>query len=126
MKLLLQYLKPYKGLVMLTLLLAAINIIFSLIDPILFGKIIKLAEDYVKNEKTPTAYNWDFYFWEVMKILFLSMGTAMVSRIAKNFQDYYTNVIVQKTGTQLYTDALRHAFSLPYSVFEDERSGSLL
>lgn len=126
MKLLLQYLKPYKGLVMLTLLLAAINIIFSLIDPILFGKIIKLAEEYVKNEKTPTAYNWDFYFWEVMKILLLSMGTAMVSRIAKNFQDYFANVILQKFGATIFTNGLKHAIKLPYQEFEDQRSGETL
>ena len=44
MKTLLHYLKPYKWLVVLGLSLAAINIGFSLIDPILFGKIIKLAE----------------------------------------------------------------------------------
>jgi ATP-binding cassette subfamily B protein len=45
MKILLSYLRPYKGLIALTLTLAAINTIFSLIDPILFGRIIKLAQD---------------------------------------------------------------------------------
>lgn len=126
MKLLLQYLKPYKGLVLLTLLLAAINIIFSLIDPILFGKIIKLAEDYVHNEKTSTAYTWETYFWAVMKILLLSMGTAMVSRIAKNFQDYFANVILQKFGATIFTNGLKHAIKLPYQEFEDQRSGETL
>ncbi len=43
MKILYQYLKPYKWLVALTLLLATINTSFSLIDPIIFGKIINLA-----------------------------------------------------------------------------------
>ncbi|UEG50306.1 ABC transporter ATP-binding protein/permease [Ferruginibacter lapsinanis] len=126
MKLLLQYLKPYKWLVVLTLLLAAINIIFSLIDPILFGRIIQLAEVYVKNENTTTAYTWDFYFWAVMKILLLSMGTAMVSRIAKNFQDYFANVIIQKFGATIFTNGLRHAIRLPYQEFEDQRSGETL
>ncbi|MGG9970363.1 ABC transporter ATP-binding protein [Ferruginibacter sp. SUN002] len=126
MKLLLQYLKPYKWLVVLTLVLAAINIIFSLIDPILFGRIIQLAEKYVENEKTATAYTWDFYFWAVMKILLLSMGTAMVSRIAKNFQDYFANVIIQKFGATIFTDGLKHAIRLPYQEFEDQRSGETL
>ena len=46
MKILLRYLKPYKWLVALTLTLAAINIGFSLVDPILLGKLINLANDH--------------------------------------------------------------------------------
>ena len=87
MKLLIKYLKAYKWIVVLTLFLAAINTIFSLIDPILFGKIIKIAEEFVNNKNKGINTNWNIYGWSVMNILFLSMGTAMVSRIAKNFQD---------------------------------------
>ncbi len=50
----------------------------------------------------------------------------MVSRIAKNFQDYFVNVMTQKIGMQIYQETIRHAFSLPYSVFEDQSSGQLL
>ena len=46
MKILFTYLKPYKWLIVLTLLLAAINTGFSLIDPIIFGKLVKLAYDH--------------------------------------------------------------------------------
>jgi len=42
----------------------------------------------------------------------------MVSRIAKNFQDYFTNVIIQKLGAQIYADGLKHSLELPYQVFE--------
>ena len=126
MKLLLRYLKPYKWLVVITLLLAAVNIIFSLIDPILFGKIIKLAETENDRQKIANPSNWNFYFWEVMKILFLSMGTAMISRIAKNFQDYFANVVIQKFGATIFTDGLKHAIKLPYQEFEDQRSGETL
>src|SRR5205085_6794752 len=51
---------------------------------------------------------------------------AMVSRIAKAFQDYYVNVITQRLGAQIYSDGLRHSLELPYSVFEDQRSGETL
>jgi ATP-binding cassette, subfamily B, bacterial len=54
MKLLLKYLTPYKGLITLTMVLAAINIGFSLIDPILFGKLINLANQHQGIEKPPT------------------------------------------------------------------------
>lgn len=63
----------------------------------------------------------DITFW-----LLASMGVSMVSRIAKNFQDYFTSVIVQKTGAKMYTDGIGHSLDLPYQVFEDQRSGETL
>jgi ATP-binding cassette subfamily B protein len=59
-------------------------------------------------------------------LILQALGVAMVSRIAKNFQDYYVNVITQRLGAQLYTDGLRHSLELPYQVFEDQRSGETL
>ena len=38
---------------------------------------------------------------------------AFVSRVAKNFQDYYINVITQRLGAQLYSDGIRHSLELP-------------
>src|SRR5262249_38308821 len=55
-----------------------------------------------------------------------SVGVAFVSRVAKNFQDYYLNVVVQRVGTKMYADSVEHSFSLPYAVFEDQRSGEFL
>ena len=49
MKILMQYLKPYKWLVLLALLLAGINQTFSLFDPMIFGKAIDL---FAKNPHT--------------------------------------------------------------------------
>jgi len=51
---------------------------------------------------------------------------AMVSRIAKNLQDYMVNRITQQVGARMYSDGLRHALSLPYEDFEDARSGQTL
>jgi len=130
MKILLTYLKPYKWLVVLTLLLAAINQGFSLMDPIIFGSLIRLAGDYHSHqEHYPTL--WSFLtntqpYKGVFWLLGASIGVAMVSRIAKNFQDYFLNVIVQKFGAKVFTDGLRHAMKLPYQEFEDQRSGETL
>jgi ATP-binding cassette, subfamily B, bacterial len=140
MKILLQYLKPYKWLVILTLVLAAINTGFSLIDPILLGKLVNLAGDH-----QPTTgklnFNWNAFFWSydriirkdqpylqlgVFYILILSISVAMVSRIAKAFQDYFLNVVIQKFGAKVFTDGLQHAMKLPYQEFEDQRSGETL
>ena len=41
-----------------------------------------------------------------MPYIGLMLGVAMVSRIAKNFQDYYVNVITQRLGA-------KHVFRRP-------------
>jgi len=50
----------------------------------------------------------------------------MISRIAKNFQDYFVNVMTQKIGMDIYQETIQHTFSLPYAAFEDQQSGQLL
>lgn len=132
MKILLQYLKPYKWLVGLVLLLAAINISFSLIDPIILGKLVNLANHYVTN-KAEYAGSDKFFFsfkenphYGVLALLIASISVAMVSRIAKAFQDYFLNLITQKFGATVFTQGLQHAMKLPYQEFEDARSGETL
>jgi ATP-binding cassette subfamily B protein len=135
MKILLHYLKPYKWLVILTLILAATNIGFSLVDPILFGKLVNLANRYYQTITNPNAaiVSYDEYFnsfsWKhsgVWFILICSITVAMISRIAKNFQDFFLQVIIQKFGAKVFTDGLQHAMKLPYQEFEDQRSGETL
>lgn len=121
MKLLLQYLSRYKWLSVLALFLAATNQIFSLLDPYIFGHYIidpfaKQADKYTESQ----------FIKGVALGLLMLVGTAMVSRIAKAFQDYVVNVITQKFGARLYTDGLKHALKLPYQEFEDQRSGETL
>jgi ATP-binding cassette subfamily B protein len=130
MKTLLIYLRPYKWLVGLVLFLAAINIGFSLIDPIILGNLIRLSADFQQHPEHYPSFS-DFVFnklpyYGIMWLLLASIGVAMVSRIAKNFQDYFLNVIVQKFGAKVFTNGLRHAMRLPYQEFEDQRSGETL
>lgn len=125
MKILFQYLRPYRWLATLTLALAGINIGFSLVDPIIFGKLINLAAEYWKDPAPYQPFWWNFA-QPVFYLLLLSMGVAMVSRIAKAFQDYFLNLITQKFGAGVFTDGLRHAMKLPYHDFEDQRSGETL
>lgn len=120
MKILIKYLKGYWPLVTLSLVLAAINQVFSLLDPYIFKHII---DSYI--EKVGD-YSRDEFIEGVLILVSLAIGCAMVSRIAKNFQDYFVNVITQRMGAQIYTDGLRHSLELPYNVFEDQRSGETL
>jgi ATP-binding cassette subfamily B protein len=120
MKLLYSYLRQYWPLVILTLVLATINQVFSLLDPAVFRIII---DNYVS--KFADLSHHDF-FYGVGKWLAAAVGVAFVSRVAKNFQDYFTNVITQRMGAQMYADGIRHSLELPYAVFEDQRSGETL
>jgi ATP-binding cassette subfamily B protein len=120
MKLLQSYLRQYWGLVALALLLAATNQIFSLLDPLIFRHVI---DQYAMRFKD---YTTGQFFRGVSLLLLAAVGVAFVSRVAKNFQDYYINVITQRLGAQIYADGIRHSLELPYQVFEDQRSGETL
>lgn len=120
MSILFNYIKPFWKILALALFLAAINQIFSLIDPYLFRKVL---DDYVTKFEQLSRPE---FFRGVGVLLLLSMGTAFVSRIAKNFQDYFVNTITQRLGAKMYTDGLMHSLHLPYQTFEDQRSGETL
>ncbi len=120
MRLLLDYLRNYWRLVTLALVLAAINQIFSLLDPLIFRYVID--EYATKFQQYSTAE----FFRGVSLLLGAAVGVAFVSRVAKNFQDYFINVVTQRLGARLYADGIRHSLELPYSVFEDQRSGETL
>ena len=120
MRLLLGYLRDYWKLVALALVLAAINQIFSLLDPLIFRHVI---DEYATKYQ---EYTTGEFFRGVSLLLGAAVGVAFVSRVAKNFQDYFINVITQRLGARLYADGIRHSLELPYSVFEDQRSGETL
>ncbi|MEJ5993660.1 ABC transporter ATP-binding protein [Pedobacter sp. Du54] len=122
MNLLIHYLKAHKWVVVLALVLAAMNIGFSLMDPAITGK---LMDRYITKAQ---LYQNDKhgYIMGVLELIGYAIGVAMVSRIAKNFQDYFTSIIIQKVGAKMYSDGLKHSLELPYQVFEDQRSGETL
>ncbi len=123
--------------VFLSFLLAGLNTGFSLCDPILFGKLI----DFVKGVFETTAvkgqvngvekvirYNYpeSEFVGHLLMIIGGMIGVAMLSRIAKAFQDYTVNTVIQRFGADVYTDGLKRALQLPYQRFEDQRSGETL
>ncbi len=120
MKLLFAYLKPHWKLVLLALLLASVNQVFSLLDPLIFRHVI---DEYATRFDQYTTRE---FFRGVTLLLAAAVGVAFVSRVAKNFQDYFVNVVTQRLGAQLYSDGIRHSLELPYQVFEDQRSGETL
>jgi len=120
MRLLWSYLRQFRWLVVLALALATTNQVFSLLDPLIFRHVI---DEYATRYQ---EYTTGEFFRGVSVLLAAAVGVAFVSRVAKNFQDYVVNVIVQRLGARLYADGIRHSLQLPYATFEDQRSGETL
>jgi len=120
MDLLYKYIKQYKKYLILALVLAIINQVFSLLDPYILQLIVDHYATKIGILSQPA------FIKGVALLIAAAIGAAFTSRVAKNFQDYFVNVITQRVGNQLYAHSVAHSFSLPYSTFEDQRSGHLL
>jgi len=120
MAILYRYLRQYWKLGVVALVLAAVNQVFSLLDPLIFRHII---DSYATRYREYTSMQ---FLRGVSLLLAAAVGVALVSRIAKNFQDYCVNLITQQVGARMYADGIRHSLELPYTLFEDQRSGETL
>ena len=122
MNLLYSYIIKHKALLFLALIMAALNICFSLSDSVITGKLMQDCGVGVhKYQGNEMGFIKSVAFW-----LGLSLGAAMISRIAKNFQDYFTNIVILRTGAEMYTDGIKKSLDLPFADFEDQRSGETL
>lgn len=120
MHILWKYLKPHRWLVIASLLLAGISQVLSLIDPIIFGKII---DDYANNRGGRTAQELTS---GVMWWLGVAIAIALLARVAKAFQEYTTRLAVQKFGMQIFNDGLKQTLRLSFPEFEEQRSGETM
>lgn len=114
------YLKKYKKLLIISLVLATVNQVFSLVSPQVLRIII---DEYANNIEIFTES--EFIRW-VGYWLLIWLIAAGISRIAKIFQAYYVDLMSEKIGAKIYADSIEHTFNLPYRVFESRQSGSLL
>jgi ATP-binding cassette subfamily B protein len=117
MDILWKYLQPHRWLVVFSLFLAAIAQVLNLLDPVILGKII---DEYALSpgDKTEEQLIQGVIFW-----LLVAVGVALLSRLAKTFQEYLTRLVVQRFGTQLYNDGLRQTLRLSFQEFQDQSSG---
>src|SRR5204862_88229 len=86
-KLLYRYLRRHWGLVLLALVLASLNQVFSLLDPLIFRHVI---DTYALRHQ---EYSVAEFLKGVTLLLLGAVGVAFVSRVAKTFQ----KVIVAET-----------------------------
>ena len=100
------YLKKFLPLVLLALLLATINQVFSLLDPLMFRHVI---DHYAPKYQ---QYTTEQFYRGVALLLGATVGVAFVSRVAKNIQDHVISLITQKVGAQMYSDGIRHSLAV--------------
>ena len=120
MNLIWTYLKKNKGVLVGIFVLMVINQVFSLLDPQFFRLIVDRFASH------PHDFTLHAFIVGLFLLILGYMGVSLVSRVAKNFQDFYTNKVALSLEARIYADSISHALSLPYARFEDERSGSLL
>jgi ATP-binding cassette subfamily B protein len=120
MKIIWQYLKPFKWGVLLTMVLAGAGQLLALIDPVIFGKII---DEYALN---PNNKPESELINGVLVWLAIAIAVAMAARLTKTFQDYVLKLTVQKFGMRIFNDGLKQTLRLSYPEFEEQRSGETL
>ncbi|QSB28462.1 ABC transporter ATP-binding protein [Flavobacterium sp. CLA17] len=120
MKILWKYLQPHRNLVFLSLLLAGIAQLLTLVDPIIFGKII---DQYAtnKNNLPENELISGILYW-----LGIALGISVFARLSKAAQDYITRKAVAGFGMSIFNDGLKQTLRLSYQEFEESRSGTTL
>lgn len=115
-----KYLKPFKGWLYLAMGLASVAEVLSLVDPIIFGKIIDMFAIDATGRSEQELVNG------VLVWLAIAVGVALLSRLARAFTDYVTRLVVQKFGLSVFDEGLRQTLRLPFHEFEETSSGHVL
>jgi ATP-binding cassette, subfamily B, bacterial len=120
MRILWKYLKPHKGLIVASLLLALVAQLLTLIDPLIFGKII---DDYAsgRGQRPENELVRGVLFW-----LAVAVGVAVLARLLKGVQEYLSRMTVARFGMAVFNDGLRQTLRLSFQEFEQSRSGETI
>ena len=120
MRILWRYLRPHRGLVAFTLLLAGLAEVLALVDPLIFGKII---DQYVLN---PGGRPQAGLARGALGWLAGAAGVALAARAASTFQDYVLQLVVGKSGMEMFNDGLKQTLRLPFVELEVRSSGETM
>jgi ATP-binding cassette subfamily B protein len=120
MKILFKYLRPHRLLIFLSLTLAAAAQLLSLLDPVIFGRII---DDYStnrlhlpENELIKAVTYW----------LLIALLIAFAAKLCKAIQEFTTRKVVARFGMSIFNDGLKQTLRLSFQEFEESRSGTTL
>jgi ATP-binding cassette subfamily B protein len=115
-----RYLRPHRGFVALTLLLAALAQVLSLVDPLIFGTII---DEYVLD---PGGQSQSDLVRGVVGWLAVAVVVALAARAATTVQEYVLRLVVAKAGMEMFNDGLKQTLRLSFVELEDRSSGETM
>ncbi len=120
MAILWRYLRPHRGLVALTLLLAGVAQVLTLVDPLIFGRIVDRyalnPEGRPEAELVRGALGW----------LLVAAVVALAARLASAIQEYVLRLLVQTVGMEMFNDGLHRTLRLSFQEMEDRSSGETM
>jgi len=120
MKTLWKYLRPQQKLIGISLFLAGTAQLLTLLDPLIFGRIV---DDYAGNPKNLSESELvnSVLYW-----LLIAVGLAIVAKLTKAYQEYLTRKAVASFGMSIFNDGLKQTLRLSFQEFEENRSGTTL
>src|SRR4029079_4182519 len=114
-----RYLRPHRGLLILAFALATAAQILSMVDPVIFGRIV----DRVTG---PSVQSSKARLHGVLGLLGLALAVALAARVARAVQDYLVRLITQRFGVQIFNDGVRRTLRMEYEDLEGQRSGEVV
>lgn len=119
LKKIIPYLKPYTGLIVLTIILAFFSVVFALYIPILTGDAVDCIKDCFEN--TPDAD------MTVFVGILLKMGIViLLSAVTQWVMSLCNNRIVYSVTMDIRRTAFRHIQELPMSYLDRNPAGDLV
>jgi len=107
-------------LIILSLSLATVSQLLSLLDPVIFGKII---DDYSTNK---LGLDQSELISQVIYWLIVALAIALIARLCKSLQELLTRRAVASFGMNIFNDGLKQTLRLAFQEFEENRSGGTL
>jgi ATP-binding cassette subfamily B protein len=106
--------------VAVTLLLAGLAQVLTLVDPLIFGRIV---DHYALNlQGRPEAE----LVRGVLGWLLVAAAVAFAARVAGALQDYALRLLTQKVGTEMFDDGLRRTLRISFQEMGDRSSGETM
>ncbi|MBI3573253.1 MAG: ABC transporter ATP-binding protein [Candidatus Kerfeldbacteria bacterium] len=119
-----RFLRPDKKIVVGIVFLLVVNNGFSLAEPYLFKVVVDRYMLHALDHSTfPTAA---LFVHRLINLLALWVGVALVSRTAKNFQDYFTVMASDRTGIRVFDHAFNYVLGLSMDYHESKKTGEVM
>ncbi len=119
-----QFVRPDRRTVILILVLLVINNGFSLVEPYLFKIVIDKYLIHIGDVvRFPTPNS---FVHGLLQLLAIWIGVAFVSRVAKNFQDYFTTMLSDRAGIRVFNHGFKHILDLSMDYHESKKTGEVM